>query len=138
MKFKDKFKVGDIICSDRFHNGLCMIVEKYMKIDHSYRHWPERFKCQDLVKDDQKWSAYEFDSLFNKPNNWRIATDEDIVKYLSTFVEIQLGKVGERYTAKLTDSGIILEDDMFTSWDVHFESNELVDLKKIIDQRITL
>jgi hypothetical protein len=27
MKFQYKFKPGDIICSDSFHNGLCMIVE---------------------------------------------------------------------------------------------------------------
>ena len=27
MEFKDKFKPGDIICSDRFHDGLCMVVE---------------------------------------------------------------------------------------------------------------
>jgi hypothetical protein len=33
MKFKDKFKPGDIICSDRFHNGLCMIVD-YLNEDY--------------------------------------------------------------------------------------------------------
>jgi hypothetical protein len=28
MNFKDKFKIGDIICSDHFRNGLCVVVER--------------------------------------------------------------------------------------------------------------
>lgn len=133
MNFKDKFKPGDIICSDRFHNGLCMIVERYNPEDI----WEENFICQDLVKDDQKWRAYENDKgLFNKSYDWRIATDDDIVKYLTRYINIPLGKVGEYYIAKLTDYGIVLEDLMFTSVDIHLEADELADLKRIIDERV--
>jgi len=130
--FKDKFKPGDIICSDRFHNGLCMVVEKYNQKDTS----EESFTCQDLVKDHQKWGAYEFGTMFKRPNDWRIATDDDIAKYLSRFVDIPLGKVGMFYLASLTDEGIILEDLMFTDRNVHLGAGELFDLKRIIDERL--
>lgn len=130
MNFKDKFKPGDIICSDRFHNGLCMIV------DCGNNEWGFRYKCEDLVKEGQRWSAYEFDTMFNRPNDWRIATDDDIAKYLSRFLDIPLGLVGEWYLAKLTDDGIMLEDRMFTDGNVHLGAKELADLKRIIDERL--
>jgi hypothetical protein len=132
MNFKDKFKPGDIICSDRFHNGLCMVVERFNLKDI----WEDNFTCQDLVTDHQKWRAYEFDTMFNRPNDWRIATDDDIAKYLSRFLDIPLGLVGEWYLAKLTDDGIMLEDRMFTNKDIWFEAKELADLKLLIDERL--
>jgi hypothetical protein len=133
MKFKDKFKIGDIICSDRFHNGLCMVVERFNPKDI----WEDSFTCQDLVTDHQKWRAYENDNYkFNVSYNWRIATDDDIVKYLSRFLETPLGKVGQFYFAKLTDDGITLEELMFTDRDVYLGVEELVDLKRIIDERL--
>jgi hypothetical protein len=98
--------------------------------------WEDSFTCQDLVRDHQKWRAYEFDTMFDQPNNWRIATDDDIAKYLSCFVDIPVGKVGEYYVAKLTDDGIMLEDRMFTDRDVHLGVEELADLKRIIDERV--
>jgi len=131
MKFKDKFKPCDIICSDHFHNGLCMVVEKYNAGDIM----GESFTCQDLVKDHQKWRAYESKGVVSDiPYNWRIATDDDIAKYLSRFLDISLGKVGQFYLAKLTDDGIILEDLMFVDRDLHFEADELADLKRIIEE----
>jgi hypothetical protein len=133
MNFKDKFKLGDIICSDRFHNGLCMVVERLNSKDI----WEDSFTCQDLVTDHQKWRAYENDNyMFNFSYNWRIATDEDIANYLSRFLDIPLGKVGQFYLAKLTDDGIILEELMFTDRDVHLGVEELADLKRIIDERL--
>jgi len=130
MNFKDKFKPGDIICSDRFHNGLCMVVS-YNSFNGEFR-----YSCDDLVKEGQRWAAYEFDTMFNRPYDWRIATDDDIVKYLSRFVDIPLGKVGQFYFAKLTDDGIMLEDGMFTDKDVYLGVEELVDLKRIIQERL--
>jgi hypothetical protein len=133
MKFKNKFKAGDIICSDRFHNGLCMVVEKYNACDIM----GDSFTCQDLVTDHQKWRAYENDNyMFNFSYNWRIATDDDITKYLSRFLDIPLGKVGQFYLAKLTDEGIMLTDLMFTDRNVHLDVEELDDLKRIIDERL--
>ena len=133
MKFKDKFKPGDIICSDRFRNGLCMIVDEscmFNLSDESYH------RCNDLVVEWQAWHAYELDSCIKKPYNWRIATDDDIAKYLSRFLDIPLGKVGEHYVAKLTDNGIVLKDTMFTDSNVYLEADELIDLKRIIDERL--
>jgi hypothetical protein len=133
MKFKNKFKAGDIICSDRFHNGLCMVVEKYNACDIM----SESFTCQDLVKDNQNWRAYEFRGVVSgEPYNWRIATDDDIAKYLSRFLDIPLGLVGDWYLAKLTDDGIMLEDRMFTNKDIYFDAKELADLKRILDERL--
>jgi hypothetical protein len=133
IPFKDKFKLGDIICSDRFHNGLCMVVD-YLKEDYFSGEY--RYSCDDLVKEHQRWGAYEFHTYEKYHYNWRIATDNDIAKYLSRFLDIPLGKVGQFYVAKLTDDGIMLEDLMFTDRDVHLVTDELADLKRIIDERV--
>jgi hypothetical protein len=109
-----------------------MVVERYNPEDT----WGDSFTCQDLVTDYQKWRAYELDSMFDKPNDWRIATDDDIANYLSRFLDIPLGKVGEFYLAKLTGDGMMLEDLMFTDRDVHLGVEELTDLKRIIDERL--
>ena len=129
MKFQDKFKPGDIICSDRFYNGLCMVVESG---DVSFR-GEFRYSCNDLVRKDQGWCAYEFDSCFKHPNNWRIATDDDIANYLSRFMHIPLGKVGA-YEVELTDDGIRLDDG--GEYGIYFEAEELVQLGKIINERV--
>ena len=129
MKFQDKFKLGDIICSDRFRGGLCMVVEKY----NPRETWEDSFTCQDLVTDNQKWRACEFDTMFDTPNNWRIATDDDIANYLSRFLHIPLGKVGT-YDVELTDDGIRLDDG--SDYGIYFIAEELVQLGKIINKRI--
>jgi hypothetical protein len=134
MNFKDKFKPGDIICSDRFHNGLCMIVN-YLNEDSVSGEY--KYSCDDLVEQGQRWAAYENDNyMFNFSYNWRIATDDDIAKYLSRFIDIPLGKIGQFYLAKLTDDGVMLEDLMFTDRNIHLEAEELVDLKRIIDENL--
>jgi hypothetical protein len=136
MKFQDKFKPGDIICSDHFRGGLCMIVESS---GVSFTKDEFRYRCQDLVKENQNWIAYEFlgDSSYStKPHNWRIATEDDIAKYLSRFIDIPLGKVGQFYLAKLIDDGIMLEDLMFPDRNVYLGIEELADLKRIIDEKV--
>lgn len=81
MNFLDKFKKGDIICSDNFRSGLCMIVENKGVSNIS----GPSYTCVDLMAENnkypQKWIAKEF-GLFTKPNNWRIATDDDVVNYM--------------------------------------------------------
>lgn len=129
MKFQDKFKPGDIICSDRFHNGLCMVVESGGTTFEEYF----RYRCNDLVRDDQNWLAYEFCQFKHTNNNWRIATDDDIANYLSRFLHIPLGSVGF-YNAELTDSGITIvrgDEDVLS-----LEAEELVQLGKIINERV--
>lgn len=133
MKFQDKFKPGDIICSDRFHNGLCMVVES---VKESWRFDDDgwRYSCVDLVKEHQRWSAYERDDfMFKFDYNWRIATDDDIANYLSRFLHIPLGKVGA-YDVELTDNGIRLDDG--GDYGIYFEAEELVQLGKIINERV--
>lgn len=128
MKFQDKFKPGDIICSDHFHNGLCMVVEssEVSRINGNFR-----YRCSDLIKEDQMWAAYE--SNLGKLYNWRIATDDDIANYLSRFLHIPLGSVGF-YNAELTDDGITIVrgDEVVLS----LEAEELAQLGKIIDERV--
>ena len=129
MKFQDKFKPGDIICSDRFYNGLCMVVES----SGSPYEFELRYRCQDLVKEDQWWFAYENRPYIARPYNWRIATDNDIADYLSRFVEIDLGKVGF-FEVRLTNNGIMLDGG--TDYTISLEAEELVQLRKIINERV--
>lgn len=131
MKFQDKFKPGDIICSDRFHNGLCMVVESG---GDSPLTGEFRYGCYDLVRDHQGWLAYEVNNMWNgQPYNWRIATDDDIVNYLSRFLHILLGKVGA-YEVTITDTGICL-DNTFDD-NIYLDAEELVQLGKIINERV--
>jgi hypothetical protein len=91
-----------------------------------------KYRCIDLVKEDQRWSAYEFDTYFGKPNNWRIATDDDIVNYLVRYVQIELGKVGT-YNVKYLEDGIMLVDSGDA---IILDPEELIQLKQIIEQRV--
>ena len=132
MKFQDKFKPSDIICSDYFHNGLCMVVES----GGIHNGWGDdrfRYKCQDLIRENQGWCAYEIEPLWEVSYNWRIATDDDIVNYISRFVNIKLGKVGI-FEIKLTDDGITLDDGV--DYDIYLDAEELVQLSKIINERV--
>ena len=129
MKFQDKFKPGDIICSDRFHNGLCMVVESCGTTFEEYF----RYRCNDLVRDNQNWLAYEFCQYKHTNNDWRIATDDDIANYLSRFLHIPLGKVGD-YEVTLTDKGICFDNGF--DFNIYFEAEELVQLGKIINERV--
>jgi hypothetical protein len=133
MKFKDKFKPGDIICSDHFYNGLCMVVD--YGNDNSWN-GDFRYSCEDLVKEGQKWSAYEFDTMPNKPYNWRIATDDDIAKYLTRYLHISIGKIGTHFDVEYSDDGIILQHTLLDDERVYLEPQELLDLKRIIDERV--
>lgn len=132
MKFQDKFKPGDIICSDFFHNGLCMVVES-CGISNLWGGDRFYYKCQDLVRENQGWGAYEIESLWEVSYKWRIATDDDIANYLSRFLHIPLGSVGF-YNAELTESGItIVRGDEAV---ISLEAEELVQLGKIINERV--
>jgi hypothetical protein len=130
MKFEDKFKPGDIICSDLFHSGLCMVVE-YGR--NSSIRGEFNYRCDDLVRENQGWCAYELSSFLGKPYNWRIATDDDIANYLSRFVHIPLGKVGD-YEVTQTDKGICFDNGF--DFNIYFEAEELVQLGKIINERV--
>jgi len=91
-----------------------------------------RYSCNDLVRDGQNWLAYENEMYLTKPYNWRIATDDDIAKYLSRFLHIPLGKVGA-YEVSLTDHGIRLNDD--SDYSIFLDAEELAQLGKIINER---
>lgn len=131
MKFQDKFKPGDIICSNRFHNGLCMVVESceetVLQLGTEFK-----YKCKDFVQENQGWNAYESD-MVDKPYNWRIATDDDIANYLARFVHIPLGKIGD-YEVTQTDKGICFDNGF--DFNIYFEAEELVQLGKIINERV--
>ena len=133
MNFKDKFKIGDIICSDHFHNGLCMVV---VYLNEDYFSGQYRYSCDDLVKEGQRWSAYEFDTMFNRPYNWHIATDDDIAKYLTRYLHISIGKIGTHFDVEYSDDGIILQHTLLDDERVYLEPQELLDLKRIIDERV--
>ena len=129
MKFQDKFKPGDIICSDHFHNGLCMVVESNgISLGGEFR-----YRCSDLVMDGQNWLAYENEMYLTKPYNWRIATDDDIANYLSRFLHIPVPKIGN-WNVELMDDGIMLDDG--GDYSILLDAEELVQLGKIINERV--
>lgn len=131
MKFQDKFKPGDIICSDRFYNGLCMIVESSGESPFNGK-W--EYTCSDLVNDYQRWRTHESDDyMFKFDYNWRIATDDDIANYLSHFVHIQVPKIGN-WNVELMDDGIMLDDG--GDYSVLLDAEELAQLGKIINERV--
>jgi hypothetical protein len=129
MKFQYKFKSGDIICSEDFHNGLCMVVEDGGESPFG----GFAYTCIDLVKDSQRWRAYESSRVDRVDQLWRIATDDDIATYLTRFLDIQLGKVGE-YEVEMTDNGIRIDDG--SDYGVYFTVEELVQLGKLINERV--
>jgi hypothetical protein len=135
MKFQDKFKPGDIICSDRFHNGLCMVVESG-KVSPIWGDGEFVYHCQDLVREDQGWIAHEYIKPYWEETpkyNWRLATDDDIANYLSRFVHIQVPKIGN-WNVELMDDGIMLDDG--GDYSVLLDAEELVQLGKIINERV--
>lgn len=131
VAFKDMFKPGDIICSDRFHNGKCMIVKEFL--DDSYIPGRRYYRCEDMVLDGQLWGAHERDSFSDRSNNWRLATDDDIVNYLARFVKIKLGEVGN-YEVYYADDGINVEG--FADFFLHLDTKELAQLSNIINERL--
>ena len=129
MKFEDKFKPGDIIYSDRFRGGKCMVVEelKYSALNEVYM-----YKCQDLIVENQTWCAYEFDNLSSRQLEWRIATDDDIVNYLSMFVR-HSHKCGE-CEVRVTDNTFAID---FLGTTIYLDAGELAELGKLINKYVT-
>ena len=85
-----------------------------------------------VFKENQGWNAYESDT-FDKPYNWRLATDNDIASYLARFVHIQVPKIGN-WNVQLMDDGIMLDDG--GDYSVLLDAEELVQLGKIINERV--
>jgi len=81
--FDKQFKQGDIICSDKFLYCNCMVVKEdnYGSLYGNFG-----YTCDDLIVENQRWMAYEFDLYRENPYNWRIATDEDIAAYLERYI----------------------------------------------------
>ena len=114
------FKPGDIICSDRFYNGKCVIVE-------DFKHYTTAYKCEDLFIEAQWWYAYKRDNMRGAEYDWRIATDDDVVKYLSRFVKTN-------YKLGVTDI-TVLDEGMWIG-QMYMNANELADLSKIISKYV--
>jgi hypothetical protein len=95
---------------------------------------PDRFsyRCVDLVKEDQRWSAYEFGTYRNPPYDWRIATDDDVANYVARYVQIGFGRVGH-FDVRYLEDGIMLVDSEDT---IILVPEELIQLKQIIEQRV--
>ena len=127
MKFEDKFKPGDIICSNRFRYGICMIVKK---LELSINLDKYVYRCEDLIVEDQWWGAYERDSMWGVEYEWRIATDDDIVNYLSRFVK-------HRYKLGVT-TDITISDDGMSIGEIHLDAKQLTDLSRLINHFVTV
>ena len=85
MGFKDKFKMGDAICSDHFYNGKLMIVKE----GHSRYFDGFCYVCDDMFINNQQWCAYEMMSGYSYREHsyeWRIATDDDYYKNILNYL----------------------------------------------------
>lgn len=81
-KFNTLFKPGDIICSDKFYDAKCMIVIEY---DEDLL----KYKCDDLIIEDQTWAARGRGMNEFQKYEWRLATDDDICNYIAKFIKIE-------------------------------------------------
>lgn len=128
-KFENQFKPGDMICSDNFHNGKVMIVEEGV-----FRMGKFSYTCNDLMIDNQKWGAYELDSYWNKENNWRLASDKDIVNYLVRFFTPSEQTIGYDCNVQVIEDGLNIygpgEDFL------HFDKKEARALKDYLNKWI--
>jgi len=132
MNFREKFQIGDIICTKRFHNNKCIVVRE---IRPDYNGNGIQYKCDDFVIENQGWVAVEKD-LFKREYNWQLATDDQIVEYLSRFIEIDLGKIGDKYIAKYRDDGIYFESTYISDESFSLELDDLIDLENVLKDRL--
>ena len=108
IPFNKQFKKGDIICSDEFHSGKCMVVEEECSFSIVAKDY--RYRCLDLIEENQGWSAFEFDSFSECPNNWRLATDDDISAYLERYITTREEDLGQEVNVAITDDLLTIKD----------------------------
>lgn len=131
MPFENQFKPGDMICSDRFYNGKVMVV-----IKGSLSYYDSfRYSCEDLVIENQTWAAREYDTNVGHPSmNWRLATDEDIVNYLTRFFTPSKQTVGYECDIEVIEDGLNVygpREDF-----LHFDKREARALKEYLNKWI--
>lgn len=93
--FKDLFKPGDVICSDKFYQGRLLVVEGFNCGTHmdSYSN-DDYYTVSELFNEKQKWVAYKHTQFLGKEYNWRLATDDDMHRALEAFIESQDTSIG--------------------------------------------
>jgi hypothetical protein len=108
MKFKDIFKKGDVICSDKFRYGRLMIVDEFKTggIFETVGY----YSCTDFFDKNQGWCANEF-SNWNENYNWKIATDEDYIREIEKrlYIGKSIGVFGE--TVEVDNHHLWIQND---------------------------
>lgn len=127
-KFKDKFKVGDIIRRGGYiRPGQLMIVESFDS-SRGYFDDQEAYTCQDLYIDGQKWAAYE-------DGDFTLATDDDIIDELASRITTMVDV--DTYFGKLeldiTDTMIYVTIDEGT---IMLDPTSAIKLRDIINQYV--
>jgi hypothetical protein len=107
IPFHKQFKKGDIICSDSFHAGKCIVVVEGSRLEYADRFG---YTCDDLIVEKQKWRAYEYTEYDDTTYNWRLATDDDIVVYLARYITTR--------EESLNGIDVAITDDILTIRDV--------------------
>lgn len=137
VPFKERFNPGDIICSDRFRNGLCMVVEEFKTFQWKSGKIDEYYSCVDFLNDDeeypQSWCAHEYDTFKTDQYDWRIATDDDIVNYLLTIFFPLRHECGNTVFT-ITEEYFCVSGDYRDS--VFFNKKEAKELKKKLNEWI--
>jgi len=134
MKFKDRFKIGDIIRRGGVISpGRLMIVEEYREAnkDHflySFRGTEGDYRCLDLFIRNQYWSASE-------TGEFTLATDEDIIAEISRFLTIE-----ETVESEFGDFEVHIEEDKLVLTQdegyLFIDPIAALKLKGIIDQYV--
>ncbi len=107
ISFNKQFKSGDIICSDEFHSGKCMVVVEGSRLEYADRFG---YTCDDLIVEKQKWRAYEYTEYDDATYNWRLATDDDIAAYLERYITTREEDLGQEVNVAITDDLLTIKD----------------------------
>lgn len=128
MRFIEKFKIGDVICSDRFNNKKMMVVEEVVKKGSESEDYFHRdgYRCMDLFDTAQQWRAYAYCSYTTETYNWRLATDTDYIDALVSYINPSVVRLCQK-TVMLSEDGLSIS----TSQDYVYM--DITDTKKLKD-----
>lgn len=129
MDFKDKFKKGDVICSDEFRYGRLMVVDSFKPNGVFNEKW---YSCTDLFDKNQGWCAIELD-MFTKKYNWRIAKDDDYIREIEKrlYIGKDIGPFGE--TVEVDDHHVWIQNE---SDSIGLTPNQALQLADFIYEKV--
>lgn len=129
MEFRDKFKLGDVICSNAFYNGKLMVVQKFSEAFSPFH--GSCYVCDDMFIDNQGWCAYEHKDYIGEKieYDWRLATDHDYLRNLENWMDI-------KYTLSNHTECVISNNGIYILDGVILNPQEAIELRDIINKHV--